>query len=135
MYKARYATVEDSKQILNMYMNEETYGGTFDDSRDTISAIENLISNKELIVVESVSVLIGSVQVLTNSHSAWLLRFSITDNKEATQTLFNFATSELKNRGHKSVIVYSPADGSLDERYSNLGLVKGHTYSAFFTDL
>ena len=136
MYKTRYANIQDSEQILAMYSNQETYGGIFDTTRDTMHTILKLIENNEITVVESnESVLLGSVQLLTNSHSAWLLRFSIVDNSEAIQALFNFASSELKSLGHKSVIIYSPSDGAFDERYQSLGLNKGNSYSAFSADL
>lgn len=130
----RHAKLEDTDAVLDMYANTELYGGQPDPTRDNAEKIQKLIADGDLLVAEENVVVVGSVQLLANAHSAWLLRFT-SPNTAVAEALLEYAKAELKERGHNNVIVYAPSDGPIADRYKELGLTQGHQYSAYFGEI
>ena len=119
----------------------ELFGGTFDESRDTDERLLAASNDNSLFVaVDEAGLVVGSVMILSNAHSFWLLRFVIDDHHPeyelAASGLILAAEERAKALGHNSIIVYSsPRYNSLDNRYLDLGFTKADDYTCFWKEV
>lgn len=85
--------------------------------------------------------LVGSFMILDNSHSFWLLRFTVKPSSEPDELfiadkLLDMADSIARQRGHESIIVYTDMEKEkLLDRYSQLGFNKGDAYRCFWKEV
>jgi len=129
----------DYEKLKELYLHSEWYGGQFDEARDSRESLAKKIANDpgSILVCEEHGIMIGTVSIIEDGRVAWLFRFAVRDNYQAVvQELYDKAVDILKSRGHTQVLVYSPAgDSELDYRYSQLGMTKGETYTAFWSKI
>lgn len=129
----------DYQQLKAIYIDSSTYGGVFDEARDSEEKLNKKIESDSdaILVAEDNDKLVGSVSLIEDGRVAWLFRFAVLDNNsEALKALEERAIEVLKKRGHNQVIVYSPTgNAELDSRYENLGFNKGSDYAAFWKEI
>ena len=135
-----YDPKKDYSAVLALYKDTSTFGGQYDDARDTEDRLQTLSkSNPDKILVAVLNgQIVGTVTLFEDGRSAWLYRFAVQarHESEVAQALYTKAAQTLKNLGHSQVLVYAPAgDKHFAERYKNLGLTKGNDYTAFWKDI
>lgn len=132
---------EDYHQVKELYQDSGLFGGQFDVERD---AEDKLASRTEadpqsVLVYEVDNKIVGTVSLIEDERVAWLFRFAVQKGEnedKVTKTLYDRATSILKERGHKQVLVYSPVSNEpLDNRYIKLGFQKGDDYTCYWKDI
>ena len=138
--EVRNYTPEDYGAVSDLYKDSSTYGGQFDDARDTPERLQNLVKQKPdaILVAEDNEKILGTVTLFEDGRSAWLYRFSVAnvDNSiDIARELFLKASEILKSMGHTQVLVYAPANNKFDERYMSLGFNKGDDYTAYWQNL
>lgn len=127
----------DYEQVAALYKDSSTFGGQFDKDRDSAERLEARINQdpESILIAEQDNEIIGTVSLIEDTRVAWLFRFATKDNVSA-KILYEKAVSILKSRGHKQVLVYSPANNKdLNQRYNKLGFNKGNDFTAFWQDL
>ncbi len=139
--KIRRYEEDDYYQLTNLYKVPELFGGNFDENRDTPEKLLHTSSQDKLLVaVDDIGLLIGSVMLLSNPHSFWVIRFVLDDKhpeyEEAGERLMKFAEKIATNEGHNDVIVYSSRKyEKLATRYSKLGFDKADEYVCYWKEL
>ena len=131
---------EDYSSVEKLYKDSSTYGGEFDEARDTSERLDNLIIKKTeaILVAEDVGKIVGTVTLFEDGRSAWLYRFAVSADNEAeiSKALWVKAREVMKMLGHRQVLVYAPAhDNYFQTRYENIGFTKGGDYTAYWQDL
>ena len=128
----RTSRTTDYEHVKKLYMDASLYGGQFDEARDSIEKLEN--SAKNIFIAEENGQIVGTVSIIDDGRVAWLFRFA-TLSQATAKLLEKSAISELKNRGHTQVIVYSPVGRTeLGKRYEELGYTTGADFTAFWKE-
>lgn len=127
----------DYKQVKSLLTAPDTFGGVFDEARDSQERLDELEMRKpsSILVAESEGQVVGTVTLFEDGRAAWLYRFavSLSHEAEATQLLKDAAAAELKHRGHTQVLVYAPqGDQHFEDRYTALGFHKGNDFTAYW---
>lgn len=117
-----------------------TFGGQFDEARDTKERIDALERQKpgSVLVAEDDGVIVGTVTLFEDGRSAWLYRFAVQqDNQsEIAKFLNKKALQTMKDRGHTQVLVYAPQGNQhFEDRYTSLGFSKGNNFTAYWQDI
>lgn len=135
-----YNPDRDYESVKNLYQDSSTFGGQFDEARDTEIKLRKLIEEKpeSILVAEVNKKIIGTVTLFEDGRSAWLYRFAVQSDfgKEASEKLWKQAKVILKKKGHNQILVYAPSDNSfLEERYIENGFNKGNNYTAYWQEI
>lgn len=130
----------DYPQIEVLYKSPDTFGGQFDNARDSKERIDGLSKNKPntILVAEDNSKIVGTVTLFEDGRSAWLYRFAIQKENELeiASELWNEAKRVMKELSHSQVLVYAPSGSeSFEKRYTSLGFTKGTDFTAYWQDL
>lgn len=138
--EVRFYTSEDYSEIEKLYKESSTFGGQFDEARDTKERLDVLISKKpkSILVAEDMGRIVGTVTLFEDGRSAWLYRCAVLFDYEklVIPLLVTRAKEVLKESGHTQVLVYAPAgDPHFEERYTNVGFTKGNDFTAYWQDL
>lgn len=128
---------KDFNTLIALYKNRSAYGGNYDSERDEEVKLQKTSDEGNLLVCEVDGQLVGSVMVLDNPHTFWLLRFVVDPQSDyrvdATRELDEAVQKVAHERGHKSIIVYTnPDDVELCERYRQLGYTESSNYRCFW---
>ena len=82
---------------------ENTFGGQFDEARDTKDRLDTLEVSKpgSILVAENNDVVVGTVTLFEDGRSAWLYRFAVQQESEVeiTKLLNEKALETMKERG------------------------------------
>jgi predicted N-acetyltransferase YhbS len=120
-------------------MKKDWYGGVFDENRDSKNILDSKIAKdkKAILVAVENNDIVGTISIIEDGRVAWLYRFVCEPNdQKVAEVLYNEAMLELKNRGHREVLVYSEPDNqNLQNRYNNLGFNKGGNYDCYWKEL
>ena len=134
-----YKPETDYEQVAGLYRDSQTYGGQYDDARDSEKKLKILAKSKPdcLLIAEVGNEIVGTVTILEDSRTAWLFRFAVRkeNEEEISKELFSEAKKILKERGHEQVLVFAPNDGNFDTRYEKIGFTKGNDYTAYWQNL
>jgi predicted N-acetyltransferase YhbS len=135
-----YNPETDYPAIESLLRDSETYGGEFDEARDTKERIDTLEANKpnSVLVAEINNEIVGTVTLFEDVRSAWLYRFAVKKEYEeqATKSLWEKAQETMRLRGHTQILVYAPAGNSgFENRYNKLGFNTGGDYTAYWQDI
>jgi predicted N-acetyltransferase YhbS len=122
------------KALLNA---ENTFGGQFDEARDTKQRLDALEVSKpgSILVAAADGKIVGTVTLFEDGRSAWLYRFAVQPENETeiTKLLNENALNTMKERGHTQVLVYAPqGDQHFEDRYEELGFNKGNNFTAYW---
>lgn len=135
----REYTEDDFESLVELYKDSSTYGGQYDESRDTREKLLATAEDLCLFVAAADNEVVGSVMILDNPHSFWLLRFCISSNlsdesqSEVSKLLLETVESIAQNRGHESIIVYTdPSNEHLVSRYKQLSFIQANKYTCFW---
>ena len=125
----------DYQNLKQLYLSSNTFGGQFDEDRDSQEKIDAQIASNSssVLVAEEDGKILGSVSLFQDKRFAWLIRFAVIEEveKEVSELLFKKASEILKKAGHTQVLVYGPsADEKFLERYKDLGFTSGESYIA-----
>lgn len=135
----RSYTDSDYEKLKELYLHSEWYGGVFDEARDGRDRLANKIADdpESILVYEQDGELLGTISLIEDGRVAWLFRFVVKDNNpEITKGLYDHVTKILESRKHTQILVYTPVgDESLDNRYSELGMIKGGDYTCYWADI
>lgn len=140
MIKIRnYNPESDYEQVANLYKDSKTFGGQYDEARDSEEKLRKLSKSKPdcILIAEIGNRVVGTVTLLEDGRTAWLFRFAVQkeNEEEISGELFSEAKKLLKEKGHTQVLVFAPNDGSFDKRYKNIGFNKGNDYTAYWQDI
>ncbi len=135
-----YNPSTDYEQVAALYRLPNSFGGQFDDARDTKARLDGLVTRKPntILVAERGERIVGTVTLFEDGRSAWLYRFAIQPDgeQEIAAALWSEAKRVMKELGHTQVLVYAPAgDEHFLKRYTSLGFIKGGDYTAYWQDL
>lgn len=139
-----YNPETDYPAIEALYKDGETFGGQFDEARDTKEKLDKLEATKpgSVLLAEHEGRVVGSATLFEDGRAAWLYRFAVArggDREQEAQTaaaLWAAAKAEAKQRGHSQVLVYAPlGEKHFFERYTELGFTPGGEYQAFWQDI
>jgi hypothetical protein len=134
-----YNPESDYGQVSGLYKDSQTFGGQYDDARDSEERLKILAENKPdcLLVAEINDKIVGTVTLLEDGRTAWLFRFAVQKENEGeiTKELFSEAKRILKEKGHEQILVFAPNDGNFDKRYEEIGFNKGNDYTAYWQDI
>lgn len=137
----RNYTEADYMEIESLYKEANSFGGQFDEARDSAEKLKTLTASKSdaILVAEEGGKVMGTVTLFEDGRSAWLYRFAVAQNAQSddvAQLLYDNASSLLKGKGHTQVLVYAPVgDKKFENRYTKLGFNKGHDFTAYWQDL
>lgn len=131
--------VSDFDQLVKLYKNRAAYGGNYDSDRDEPERLKKTAEVGNLLVCEINGELVGSVMILDNPHTFWLLRFVADPESEmrdaAVKELDDAVSIIATERGHENIIVYTnPDDKVLLERYRLLGYTESTDYKCFWKE-
>lgn len=135
-----YNPKNDYEAIKSLYEDSSTFGGQFDEARDSEDKLKKLVDEKPnaILVAEIDNAIVGTVTLFEDGRSAWLYRFAVKkeNEKEVSSALWNEAKVIMKSRGHSQVLVYAPAgDLDFENRYKYIGFNKGNDFTAYWQDL
>lgn len=126
----------DYEQVVALYQQSKLYGGQFDEDRDSKERLQKRIvaDPESILVAEKDGQIVGTVSLIEDVRVAWLFRFCVSENDNATaQALVVKAIEILKQKGHQQILVYSPIrNKTFDKRYEGLGFNKGSDYTCFW---
>jgi predicted N-acetyltransferase YhbS len=129
----------DYEQVSNLYKDSGTYGGQYDEARDSEEKLRGLSETKPgcQLVAEIEGKIIGTVTIFEDGRFAYLYRFAILKEyeNEVSKKLFTKSKEILRGEGHTQVLVFAPSDGSFDKRYKEIGFNKGNDYTAYWQDI
>ncbi len=135
-----YNPETDYPGLRELYENSETYGGIFDEARDSkerVDALETAKPGSVLVAIASDEI-VGSATLFEDNRAAWLYRFAVlrSHEVEVISPLYRKAKENMKQRGHSQIIVYAPAgDKFFVERYTDLGFTHGQNYAAYWSNI
>lgn len=128
----------DYPAVNALYKDSLTFGGQFDEARDSETRLRDLVKEKPeaiIVALENGNV-VGTTTLFEDGRSAWLYRFAAKDNTEVTKALWDKAKDIFKQKGHSQVLVYSPSGNSrFEKRYLDLGFNKGNDFTAYWQDI
>ncbi len=136
--RVRSYQASDFDSLIELYKDKSSYGGKYDPQRDTPERLLRTAEQGNLYVDEGEGgQLLGSVMILDNPHSFWLLRFVVKDNDpKVARLLADYAQDLARQRGHESIIVYTdPSDEALNQRYIELGYTSSTNYKCYWVDV
>lgn len=129
----------DYPHIKKLYETPGTFGGQFDEARDTQERLDTLADSKpgSILVAEEGDEIIGTVTIFEDGRECWLYRFAVlAEHDEATKVLYHAAVATCRDWGHEQLLVYAPAGNQMfEERYARLGLNKGNDYTVYWVDI
>ncbi len=129
----------DYEQLKALYLDSSTFGGQFDEARDSADCLQKKIEADPdaILIAEQDGKIVGSVSLIDDGRVAWLFRFAVPQgNPEIAQALHDKAVGILKERGHAEVLVYTPVGNQdLNSRYEQLGFTKGGDYTCYWKGL
>ena len=127
----------DYDQLISLYKKSSTFGGKYDAERDTKEKLLQVAEQGNLLVAVEGDAFLGSVMILDNPHTFWLLRFTtMPDEIQAAKELANAASVIAKERGHESIIVYTdPKNEELNNRYVDIGFNKSKDYKCYWKEV
>lgn len=130
----------DYEQVKILLTSPDTFGGVFDEARDSQERLDALEMDKPntILVAESEAEIVGTITLFEDGRAAWLYRFAVSPahEAEATQLLKDAAVAELKRRGHSQILVYAPlGDQYFQDRYTALGFHKGNDFTAYWQEI
>lgn len=129
---------EDYEGLVSLYKDTATYGGSYDESRDSQYRLLKTSEEGNLIVAVCGESISGSMMFLSNAHSFWITRFVLAhkSSSEVAEALLREATKTARNRSHESMIVYTDsADENLHDRYYSLGFNGSSQYQCFWKEV
>ncbi len=130
---------QDYDDLKQLYLHGEWFGGVFDEARDGRDKLAKKILQdpKSIWVYEEGNEVVGSISIIEESRVAWLYRFVVKDNdQKIAKALYQHVLPIFKSREHSQIIVYSPVnDEVLANRYKELGMIKGNSYTAYWADI
>ncbi|MCB9805551.1 GNAT family N-acetyltransferase [Candidatus Nomurabacteria bacterium] len=132
-----YSPETDYEEVSSLYKDSSTFGGQFDNNRDSQERLEKLSENKPecILVAEKDNKILATLTIFEDGRTVWLYRFASVD-KKATDEIYKKAEDIIKSLGHTQVLVYAPSGNSdFVERYESLGFTKGNDFTAFYKDL
>jgi predicted N-acetyltransferase YhbS len=129
----------DYPGVRALYEDGATFGGQYDDARDSEAKLRNLVAAKPesiLVALENERI-VGTVTLFEDGRAAWLYRFAVSaSHPQAVKALCDEAIAILRKLGHTQVLVYAPeGDQAFIDRYSTLGFTTGNAYLAFWKDI
>lgn len=137
--KIRSYQPSDYEQLKTLYLDSSTFGGQFDEARDAADRLRKKIEADPdaVLVAELNGKLVGTVSLIEDGRVAWLFRYAVQkDQTEVLNALHDKAIEILRSRGHSQVLVYTPVgNDELDNRYEQLGFIKGGDYTCFWKDI
>jgi hypothetical protein len=87
--------------VFALYKISETFGGQYDDARDSKSKLDTLssLNPHKILVAEKEETIVGTVSIFEDGRAAWLYRFALQkDNEEEiSEALYKTATQILKD--------------------------------------
>lgn len=124
----------DYERLISLYKKSSAYGGKYDPERDTEEKLKLVSEQGNLLVAVEGDAFLGSVMILDNPHTFWLLRFAtMPDEIEAAKKLADAATAIAKDRGHNSIIAYTdPKNEELNNRYVDTGFSGSKNYKCYW---
>ena len=131
----------DYEQFKALYLDTSTYGGQFDENRDSQERLRKRVEADPdaIIVAEENSKLVGTVSLIEDGRVAWLFRFAVghaANENEVAAQLCRHALEVLRGKGHHQVLVYTPVGNQdLDGRYEQLGFNRGGDYTCYWKDI
>lgn len=134
-------TANDYDAVIALYQDGDSFGGQFDEARDSREKIESALARDpdSLLVFEQDGKILGTISLIENGRVAWLFRFAVSNvsnQQEIAAALYSHAKNILASRGHDQVLVYSdPTNDSLNERYRQLGMTEGGLYCCFWNQI
>ncbi len=135
--KIRSYKPSDYEQLKALYLDSSTFGGQFDEARDSETRLQKKIEADPdaILVAEDNGKLIGTVSLIDDGRVAWLFRFAVS-SMEVAKALHDKSIETLKQNGHSQVLVYSPVgNAELNNRYRELGFTKGDDYTCFWKEI
>jgi predicted N-acetyltransferase YhbS len=130
---------EDYDSVTSLYKDSTTYGGQFDEDRDSKERLDKLVTNKPdaILIAEDNGNILGTITLFEDGRSAWLFRFAVAENSiNVARELYVRAVEILKSKGHKQVLVYAPTGNEQFEgRYKELKFNKGDDYTCYWQEL
>ena len=137
--KIRNYNPTDYKELFALYSDSDTFGGQFDEARDSEDKVNTLITEKKdaILIAEIDGALVGTVTLFEDGRAAWLYRFAVQKEfeEQITKELNSKALEILRRKGHSQVLVYAPAnDKHFENRYKKLGFKKGNDYTAYWQE-
>ena len=138
--KVRPYQSSDYEQIKSLLTAPDTFGGVFDDARDSHAKLDELEASKpnSILVAEIGEKIVGTVTLFEDGRAAWLFRFAAQTEQETeiVTALKEQAFAIMKERGHTQVLVYAPqGDKHFEERYIQLGFNKGNDFTAYWQEV
>jgi hypothetical protein len=126
----------DYEWIVALYRDSDTFGGQYDDARDSEEKLA-LVADKILVAVAEEAI-VGTVTIFEDGRAAWLYRFAVDTHyeKEVAPLLYAQAKTMLSELGHTQVLVYAPAwNESFESRYNSLGFQTWSDYTCYWQDI
>ena len=134
----RNYTDEDFEGLTILYKDESSFGGHYDEDRDSRERLKAQTDHdpESVLVVESDGEIVGSISLICDKRSAWFYRFAVKDaDQDVAVLLHDKAKDIFKKRGHNLLLGYSPFENpDLDERYKNLGANFGGNYTNYWSE-
>lgn len=134
-----YNPTIDYPAVKSLYLDSATFGGQFDEARDSEDRLHHLIEQKPeaILVAENDSGVVGTVTLFEDGRSMWLYRFAVRNqDMEVNKLLWDYAKEKCKRLGHTQVLVYAPeGNDAFEERYTKLGFTKGGNFTAYWQNL
>lgn len=135
-----YNPETDYPSIEVLLKENATFGGQFDEARDTKERIDTLEISKpgSVLVAEIEGMIVGTVTLFEDGRSAWLYRFAVKYEYEdvVSKMLWIEAKETMKQRGHSQVLVYAPSgDKKYKRRYAHLEFKTGSDFTTYWQDL
>lgn len=135
-----YNPATDYNGIRALYADSSTYGGEFDEARDSEDRLKKLTHEKtwSILLAEHEGAIVGTVTLFEDGRSAWLYRFAVQSEDELAiaDALLKEGVRILKEHGHTQVLVYAPKNSTgFEKRYTSLGFTKGGDYTAYWKEI
>ena len=134
-----YNPTTDYPAVKSLYLDSSTFGGQFDEARDSEDRLRKLIEQKPeaILVAEHGSDIVGTVTIFEDGRSVWLYRFAVKNqDMEVNKLLWDHAKEICKRLGYTQVLVYAPeGNDAFEERYTKLGFTKGGNFTAYWQNL
>ena len=135
-----YNSATDYSGVRALYEDSHTFGGEFDNARDSEERLMKLSKEKPwaILVAEDNDSIVGTVTLFEDGRSAWLYRFAVQNENEkaVADALHKEAVRILKEQGHTQVLVYAPNNHvHFENRYISIGFTKGGDYTAYYEDI
>ena len=97
-----YNTTTDYSAVKALYQDSSTYGGQYDDARDTAEKLATLVATDmhKILVAEIQKQIVGTVTLFEDGRAAWLYRFAVQHEYEhkIAQALYDHAVEILREK-------------------------------------